>query len=154
MWKWIILARCYQGGEVVWSILIYGWLRYTVIQSMKHALILKNTLYSPTGSWNAPNCKAQTNTEITETVPNYGIFLHCFLWFYGWLAAYSGKQLVLSTSEVQRDQVKFCCELKRICMSCINTNMYAWSVVYMNSIVNWKFKVTLSVCTRVLSSCS
>lgn len=69
--KWIILAYLnYQGGEVVWSVLIYGWLQYTVIQIMKRALILKNTLYSPTGSWNAPNCAAQTNTKITATVPN------------------------------------------------------------------------------------
>lgn len=69
--KWIILAYPnYLGGEVVWSVLIYGWLQYTVIQIMKRALILKNTLYSPTGSWNAPNCKAQTNTKITATVPN------------------------------------------------------------------------------------
>lgn len=45
MQKWAIFAylNC-KGGELVWSARRYRWLQCTVIQIMKRALILKDTL--------------------------------------------------------------------------------------------------------------
>lgn len=89
MQKWIS-ASCLNdsGGEAVWSGLIYGWLKYTVIKIMRHRLILQNIRYSPTGTWKAPNCDAQTNTKNLSNCAQLGLFLHLYLHLYGWLAAF------------------------------------------------------------------
>lgn len=89
MQKWIS-ASCLNdsGGEAVWSGLIYGWLKYTVIKIMRHRLILQNIRYSPTGTWKAANCDAQTNTKNLSNCAQLGLFLHLHLHLYGWLAAF------------------------------------------------------------------
>lgn len=74
MQKWISAPYLKDlGGEAVWSALIYGWLKYTVIKIMRHRLILKNIQYSPTGTWKAPNCDAQTNTKIISNCAQLGV---------------------------------------------------------------------------------
>lgn len=85
-----ISASCLNGsrGEAVWSGLIYGWLKYTVIKIRRHRLVLKNIRYGPTGTWKAPNCDAQTNTKNFSNCAQLGLFLQPRLHLYGWLAAF------------------------------------------------------------------
>lgn len=85
-----ISASCLNDsrGEAVWSGLIYGWLKYTVIKIMRHRLVLKNIRYGPTGMWKAPNCDAQTNTKNFSNCAQLGLFLQPRLHLYGWLAAF------------------------------------------------------------------
>lgn len=74
MQKWISAPYLKDsGGEAVWSAVIYGWMKYTVIKIMRHRLILKNIQYSPTGTWKASNCDPQTNTKMISNCAQLGV---------------------------------------------------------------------------------
>lgn len=59
-----------EEERFVWSVLIYGWLQYTVIQIMRRALILKNTPIHSNWQLKCLIARHKQTQKITATVPN------------------------------------------------------------------------------------
>lgn len=106
--KWVTLAYLIcRGGEVclirpnIWMIAIHSDSNYEArTHPQKHP-------YTFQLAAEMLNCKAQTNTKNYSNCAQLGdIFALLSLWFYGWLAACSGKQSPASTSKVQTVQVR------------------------------------------------